>query len=142
MLQIRGAMPFGLKPSLFERLYELTLDPEGRKEAPDAGLQFVSSVKIAHINSQYAGKNSPTDVLSFETDQEGSLGDVVICSRIAQSQAVSHGVGIESELGLLFVHGLLHLLGDDHQTPSETQKMRDKQAKILHTADLESPSYP
>jgi probable rRNA maturation factor len=141
MLLIRGAMPFGLKPDLFESLFSATFDELGVPEQ-DVGLQFVSSTKMAQFNKRYAGKSSATDVLSFETDQQGSLGDIVICSRIAQAQAISHRVKPESEAGLLFVHGLLHLHGYDHGEGVGLAEMRRLQSAALSRCGLEAPSYP
>jgi probable rRNA maturation factor len=93
--------------------------------------------RMQDLNREYAGQDSPTDVLSF-TDgsldpQSGQpyLGDVVICGPVALEQAATAGHSPESELALLAVHGVLHLLGHDHGQAAERAKMWEAQQRIL-----------
>jgi probable rRNA maturation factor len=67
------------------------------------------------LNRRYRGKNKPTDVLSFPADERGYLGDVVISRGIARKQAKMMGHSLRTELRVLALHGLLHLLGYDHE---------------------------
>ena len=92
---------------------------------------------ICKLNQQYRGHDSPTDVLSFA---DGSLdpktggvyyGDVIIAIPIAKTQAKAAGHPIEAELALLTVHGVLHLLGYDHTTPEERDRMWAAKRTIL-----------
>ena len=91
--------------------------------------------------------DAPTDVLSFpsgEVDPDTSslyLGDVVISLPRAQEQASAEGHPLADELQLLVVHGILHLLGYDHEESKDKKRMRDMQDKILKQLglDLTSP---
>ena len=123
------------------------LDARGVKGDTEVSLLFVDEDAIAALNEQFLGKSGPTDVLSFPiedepgptgrspdlggtgpgTEAEGGplslLGDVVVCPAVAARNAVEHGVTFEDEVALLVVHGLLHLLGMDHEEEAEAERM-------------------
>lgn len=98
---------------------------------------------IKQLNRDFRNKDKPTDVLAFALNEgealamaEGVgvlLGDVVISVDTARRQANVHGVTIAFEVRNLLAHGLLHLLGYDHQTPEEYRRMMALQA-VLRTA--------
>jgi probable rRNA maturation factor len=79
---------------------------------------IVPDARVHALNRRYRKKNKPTDVLSFPADEPGQLGDVVIASGLARRQAKSAGHSLQTELRVLALHGLLHLLGYDHETDS------------------------
>ncbi len=84
---------------------------------------FVGSRTIKQINGKYRGRDYPTDVLSFgygsELDEDlPFLGDIVIALDVACSHAKSRGISSDGEIRSLLVHGILHLLGHDHETDS------------------------
>jgi probable rRNA maturation factor len=91
------------------------------------------------LNQAYRGKNRATDVLSFAFRegrfaelQTGLLGDIVICVPVAEKQAREAGHSLGREIELLLVHGLLHLLGYDHeQGPREARRMKSREAMLL-----------
>jgi probable rRNA maturation factor len=76
---------------------------------------IVSDARLRALNRQYRKKNTLTDVLSFPSDEHGFLGDVVIASGVAARQARAAGHSFATELRVLALHGLLHLLGYDHE---------------------------
>ncbi len=96
---------------------------------------------IAALNTEWREVEGPTDVLSFPQEEdewalpEGmprALGDVVISLDTAQRQATALGHGLEQELRVLLVHGLLHLLGHDHEEDEEeAAAMREAEAGLL-----------
>lgn len=100
--------------------------------------------QICGLNLMYRGLNRPTDVLSFAA-REGEaiaaqggfefLGDIAISIETAEKQAKDYGHSIQRELAFLVVHGLLHLLGYDHQTDEDEKEMRGFQRKILDVAN-------
>jgi probable rRNA maturation factor len=67
------------------------------------------------LNRQFRGKDKVTDVLSFPAGQRGFLGDIVIATGVAQRQARDAGHSAQTEFRVLALHGLLHLLGYDHE---------------------------
>lgn len=109
------------------------------KAPPSAELTLVLSddAQIQSLNHQFLGVDAPTDVLAFpsgETDPDGGqlyLGDVIISCRRAQIQADAGGHTFEQEMQLLIVHGVLHLLGYNHEIKLDKKKMWILQDEIL-----------
>lgn len=90
---------------------------------------FVSEAQIQRLNRMHRGKDTVTDVLSFEyPDQEELLGDVAIC--YAQAKRQAHG-NVAQEVIDLLVHGVLHVLGYDHEKPGQDKIMFSLQDKIV-----------
>jgi probable rRNA maturation factor len=75
----------------------------------------VPDARVRALNRQYRRKDTATDVLSFPSDERGYLGDVVIAAGVARRQARAAGHALQTELRVLALHGLLHLLGYDHE---------------------------
>lgn len=103
---------------------------------------FVDEPAIQALNREYRQLDRPTDVLSFaqEEGEEGfpalpgaprQLGDVIISVPTAVRQAAERGHSTEAELSLLLIHGLLHLLGEDHDTPERKARMWARQQALL-----------
>ncbi len=93
---------------------------------------------VHELNRTYRGVDRPTDVLSFpQREGEGAdpqdmvLGDIVISVDRVEAQAEEFGHSFDRELAFLSVHGLLHLLGWDHQKPDEERRMMAKTEEIL-----------
>ena len=92
--------------------------------------------EIAQLNAQYRNKPEPTDVLSFSQSEDSDLlGDVVISVETAQRQAAAAGVSEAEEIVQLLIHGLLHLLGYEHENVPEqkVQEMRDKESLLFES---------
>lgn len=79
-------------------------------------IAIVSDATMRRLNRTYRDKDYATDVLSFPADADGVLGDVAIASGVATRQARRLGHSLTTELRVLALHGLLHLLGYDHET--------------------------
>jgi probable rRNA maturation factor len=134
-------------------------------ESGEVALTLVDDEAIHQLNRQYRGIDKPTDVLSFamremgdeefeivyeeEADESGEadgaeemeewiepLGDIIISVPRAAAQAKEYGHSFERELGFLFVHGFLHLIGYDHSNEEEEKQMFGKQELILEKAGL------
>jgi len=96
----------------------------GRRLHPEAGdvvLRFVDEEEMRALNRQWRGKDRPTDVLSFPAgtvapDGRRHVGDIAICFPVAREQARRRRHAPEREMAILALHGLLHLLGHDHET--------------------------
>jgi probable rRNA maturation factor len=101
-----------------------TLDAEGAGPV-ELSVSLVSPGEMTELHENYLDEAGPTDVLSFTMDEEGLLGDVVICPAVASEQREN----LEAELRLLLVHGILHLLGYDHQQDAERQAMWERQER-------------
>jgi probable rRNA maturation factor len=131
------------------------LTARGVKGDTEVSLLFVDEDAIAQLNEQFLGKKGPTDVLSFPIEDEPGptgrspdfggtgpgtmaeqgtltlLGDVVICPSVAAVNAAEHEVTLEDEVALLVVHGLLHLLGLDHEKDDEAERMEALEQQLL-----------
>lgn len=97
---------------------------------------------IHPLNRDYRGKDKPTDVLSFAMREEGDpedplLGDVIISIQRAKEQAKERGHHIGAELALLLMHGILHLLGYDHEEDEEAEVMEAKEKELLSNLNVE-----
>jgi len=132
------------------------LAARGVKGETEVSLLFVDEAAMASLNQQFLGASGPTDVLSFPIEDEpgptgrspdlgGSgpgvspeegtltlLGDVVICPAVAARNAVEHEVSLDDEVALLVVHGLLHLLGLDHEDEAEAERMEALEQSLLN----------
>lgn len=84
-------------------------------EAESFGVRFVSDREMRRVNRDFRGKDKATDVLSFPGG-DGHLGDVMVSVPTARRQAAGAGHGVERELKVLLLHGVLHCLGYDHET--------------------------
>jgi probable rRNA maturation factor len=137
-------------------LARAVLEAEGITSDTEVSLLFIDEPSIAALNERFLDKQGPTDVLSFpiedEFDHSGRspdeggtgpasieaatgrhllLGDVVICPTVAAVNAVEHGVTFDDEIALLVVHGILHLLGMDHEVEEEAERMERREQQLL-----------
>ena len=133
------------------------LESEGVRGAAELTVVFVDEETMQQLNAQYMGNNYATDVLAFPLDAVEAtrtpgpgaltkgpdknefdiadlpllLGDVVICPAVAVKQAPLHAGNEEDEMALLLVHGILHVLGNDHDTPDAAIAMQALERKHL-----------
>lgn len=91
---------------------------------------------IKGYNERYRHVDKETDVLSFPSDEDGELGDILISLDKAREQAIEYGHSLDRELAFLMLHGILHCLGFDHQTKEEEDVMFPLQEKILDECNL------
>jgi probable rRNA maturation factor len=134
-------------PDAVGRLAGVVLDAEGVVGA-EVSVTFVGERRIRALNAEHRDRDQVTDVLSFPLEEADDvpvlmmdgeqppprlLGDVVVCARQALRQARSDDLPAALELSLLIVHGLLHLLGHDHETDAGQMALR--QAELLEQVD-------
>ena len=97
----------------------------------ELSIVFLSTAEAKRINSKFRKKKYATDVLSFE-GQFDLLGDLILCSNIVKKQAASHNLAYRQEAAYLVLHGLLHLLGYEHERGgAQAKKMFAIQDKIF-----------
>jgi probable rRNA maturation factor len=140
MIHIESDFPF--PEELLESAAHAALDHEDASQDAELSIVLTDNEHLQELNLNYLGIDAPTDVLSFpatETDPESGaryIGDILISIPRAQSQADAAGHPLESEVQLLVVHGVLHLLGHDHAGPEDKARMWKAQAKILDSLGL------
>jgi probable rRNA maturation factor len=131
--------PEPLSFDAFERLAHFVLRMEAAPDAVELSVALVDVDEIAHLNAGFRGVEGPTDVLSFEcdepipvdSDEPIAIGDVVIAPEVAERQAAELSTTVEAELDLLLVHGVLHLLGYDHETDEDAAVMQARERVLL-----------
>lgn len=100
----------------------------------ELSIALVSDPQIRRLNRQYRHRDNPTDVLSFPLADAVCpflLGDVIISVETASRQAADRGVGLAEELQSLLIHGILHLVGYDHEvSTSAARRMRRKEREL------------
>ena len=125
------------------------LDHQGKSMNTDLSVVIADDTRLQQLNREFLGIDAPTDVLAFpagHTDPDTNriyLGDVIISYPTASRQAEQAGHPISSEINLLVVHGVLHLLGHDHLQPEEKSEMWSAQSEILDYLgmDIKSPEF-
>ena len=128
-----------------KKIVRQVIKAEGVPSPYEVSLVFTDSETVQRLNRDYRGVDEPTDVLAFYMlPQKGAdssfalppdgvtrLGEVIISYPEALAQAKEQGHLLERELALLVTHGILHLLGYDHQEPQEEKKMREREKELL-----------
>lgn len=141
----------------WQRLATNVLQSEGVRGQAEMALLFVAPTTIQEMNRIHMGNDAPTDVLAFPIDliddsratgpaartatpvrarvDAGDLpllvGDVVVCPQVAAGQAPEHAGNLDDELALLVTHGVLHVLGYDHDTQEHADRMRARERELL-----------
>jgi probable rRNA maturation factor len=124
-------------PASFKRWAEATC--RGRIKHADIAIRIVDAPEGRRLNQHYRGKDYATNVLSFPAElpagvQLPLLGDVVICAPVVAKEATDQGKALSAHYAHLTVHGVLHLLGLDHENPREAMAMEAIERGLL--ADL------
>ncbi len=119
-----------------------TLTYQQAQRGSELCLVISDNATVQQLNRDYAGKDKPTDVLSFASEdsfpgQAGYLGDIIISLETAAENATRNQHPLLAELQLLTTHGCLHLMGHDHATPEEKALMWQAQADVLNSANIQ-----
>lgn len=138
-LAVAGRLPKGLTPQLevaTKLVDEAVAGPDGI-----INLKLVDDAAIQALNKDYSGNDYATDVLSFSYIEDGQLegeelGDIAISLPAAERQADEAGTDLATELTLLYIHGLLHVLGHDHQDEAARSQMDQLQAGLMKQLNL------
>lgn len=124
------------------RAAEVVLDSEGMNVPLEVGIVIADDETVRKLNNRYRGLDETTDVLSFSflegTEEEVvppnelmNLGEVIVSYPQAERQAAEANHPVEQEISLLIIHGVLHLLGYDHEKRGERQRMRSAEGRAL-----------
>jgi probable rRNA maturation factor len=136
-IQTKKNVKLAIKKILLKEAILETFQFTNTSKDSDLTLVLTDDRKLHQLNLEYLGIDAPTDVLSFLADfndpdsQERYLGDIIISVPRALAQAEENKSSVEAELILLTVHGTLHLLGYDHATVEDKEKMWAIQNEIV-----------
>lgn len=141
-VQIASESPGLPSPSQFENWLEVGL--QGLQESAQLTIRVVDLEEGAALNEQWRNRQGATNVLSFPATDEKQfmpdlLGDVVICAPVVEREAQEQGKPLEAHWAHLVIHGLLHLLGYDHQDDVQANTMESMETGILATLNYPDP---
>jgi probable rRNA maturation factor len=133
------------------KIAQNVIKAEGVASPYEISLVFTDSETVQRLNRDYRGVDEPTDVLAFymlpqkkakssfalPPDGITRLGEVIISYPQATEQAEEQGHSVEKELALLIIHGILHLLGYDHEQPEEERRMWEREEELLGKCQLQ-----
>lgn len=105
----------------------------------EISLSYVNDGEIQILNRDYRGKDKPTNVLSFPQNEPAMLGDIVLAYETVVREAKEQEKPLENHLRHLLVHGVLHLLGHDHEEDGEAEAMESLEARILSEMGIKNP---
>jgi probable rRNA maturation factor len=135
----------GVEPSWLEDVAQRVLAAEKADAKTEVGIVVTGQEMVQQLNRNFRGQDEPTDVLAFSARDEADglprfifapdglshLGEVIIAYPQAVVQAEEHGHSLKKELTILLIHGLLHLLGYDHEKTDAERKMRAREKELL-----------
>ena len=140
LVLVRAARGLGRHAGLARRIARAALRECGELSC-ELSLALVDDREMRDLNRSFRGKDRPTDVLAFAQREGedmpagaplGLLGDVVLSVPTAERQAAARSIALEGEIATLLVHGILHLLGYDHErSPAEARRMFRRQREVL-----------
>ncbi|MBA7600619.1 Endoribonuclease YbeY [subsurface metagenome] len=142
---IDEGLEIGVELSWLEAAARQVLVAEGVGAKTEMGLVIATGERVKQLNRDYLGEDEPTDVLAFSAREEAAdqspfiqppdgvlhLGEVIISYPQAVIQAEEHRHPVKKELAILIIHGLLHLLGYEHDEPELERRMRAREAELL-----------
>lgn len=116
----------------------------GKLQTAEAVIRLVDETESARLNTDYRGKDRPTNVLSFPFEAPpgiptAHLGDLVICAPLVEREAREQGKTSDAHWAHLTVHGVLHLLGYDHLEDEEAERMEAEEIRILECLGFPNP---
>ena len=151
MIEINNLTTNPVDENFLKKVAGTVLDGESKKTA-DLSIAFVGQGRMREINKKYRKRNRVTDVLAFPeskvllekfrvgpSQKVQGLGEIIICLREVKKNAKRFGLSFEKELAKVLIHGILHLLGYDHERSAQEAKKMEQKEKYylsrLKTAD-------
>lgn len=145
MVEINNLTTVEVNEVLIKKTVEAVLNGEGADVNSNVSIAFVGPGRMRKLNKTYRKKNRVTDVLSFEGSRVGfqkfkigptqkmeGIGEIVVCLREVTKNTERENSNFETELKRVIVHGVLHLLGYDHEcSEAEAEKMREKEEQYI-----------
>ena len=145
MIEINNLTECSIKEDLIKQTVKNVLDKEEFSDTAELSIAFLGPGRMRKLNKIYRKKNRVTDVLSFcekkvtflkfkigNLEKVQGLGEIVICPREVKNNAKKLDISFEKELKKVVIHGVLHLLGYDHEKgDQQAQEMQDKEVKYL-----------
>ena len=137
----------GLTDQCWRTLVETIPTAAGASCDASAALLFTNDAALLELNRRYRGIDKPTNVLSFpstgpSTAMPGFLGDIAIARETCEREAAADDISLRAHTAHLIVHGLLHLIGYDHETDEDAAVMEPLETNILLALGFHDPYAP
>jgi len=138
MIEINNLTTSSVDKKSLEKIAQAILKDES-VQSFNLSIALIGPARMKKLNKQYRGKNRTTDVLAFGSDQKFSsafqkeIGEIVICLQEVKKNAKRFNLSFKKELTRVLIHGILHLLGYDHEiSKAEAKKMEEKEEHYLN----------
>lgn len=146
-IEIQYAIGADGLPSAAQLHRWLQLALQDRVPDSELTLRIVDEAEITALNYRYRGKDGATNVLSFPYRplpgvESGLLGDIVICAPVVAREAVAQSRSLEEHWAHITIHGVLHLLGHDHQEAEAARQMERLETQLLGQIGFSDPYQP
>jgi len=128
MILVTNLSKIVIDGNLLRRVAKIVLKGENREKA-ELSIVLVGSEKIKGLNKKYRGKNKPTDVLSFVNVLCADLGEIIICPEAVKQNSKKYKSDFKKELTRVLVHGILHLIGYNHEKSKKEADIMDKKTE-------------
>jgi len=131
MIEINNLTNFIVDKKIFSTVAKKVLLGENRG-TKTLSLAFIDKEEIKKLNKKFRKKNKATDVLSFELKEKEYLGEIIICPEIVKENAKKYGISTREEMIKVFVHGILHLCGYEHEKSEKQAEIMEKKERIYN----------
>ena len=126
-----------------ENWFRLTID-EMRTSEGSVSIKFLGKEEMRSMNKKFRSADHPTNVLAFPIDnrldlETDSLGDIAICHEVVLKEAKEQNKKVSDHMAHIFIHGVLHLLGHDHQKEVQAETMENLERRILSKIGVADP---
>lgn len=105
-------------------------------------VRVVDEAEGGALNARFRARSGATNVLSFATDEADMLGDIAVCAAVVAREARTQGKSLEAHFAHMIVHGVLHLLGMDHDDDVAARRMEARETELLRTLGFQDPYVP
>ena len=137
MIEINNLTTVSIDESFLKKIAERVLRGEKIRKESELSIALVGQGVIRKLNKRYRNKNRVTDVLSFSESRTGvtnidskSLGEIVICLKEVKKNARRYKTNFKNEISRVLIHGILHLLGYDHEGSEKKVKIMENKEKF------------
>ncbi len=120
---------YAVDKKVFSTVAKIVLKGENRL-TETISLAFVGKEEIKKLNRKFRSKNKPTDVLSFLLNEGDIFGEIVICPEVVKDNSKKYGVTFKAEMLKIFIHGILHLCGYDHEKSKKEEEIMEAKQNL------------